>query len=131
MKRLKIVLSLAALVCGCLGKVHAQTPGRHFELRAETPAFWNLIDHDATITKVAGESDLGRQRLPNPLHRSHHIGISVAHQGARIRPIIVTISRNYKAFGATHLPPISASSSPPNRYSRIRFRNLRVFTTKR
>lgn len=59
MKRLKIVLSLAALVCGCLGKVHAQTPGRHFELRAETPAFWNLIDHDATIAKVAANLTWG------------------------------------------------------------------------
>ncbi len=31
----------------------AQQPARHFELRAESPAFWDLIDRDARLTQVA------------------------------------------------------------------------------
>lgn len=31
----------------------AQQAARHFELRAESPAFWELVDHDTPLTQVA------------------------------------------------------------------------------
>jgi len=33
----------------------ADAPARIFKLTAETPQFWNLIDHNANLTKVAGD----------------------------------------------------------------------------
>jgi gluconolactonase len=42
-------------IFACFIVLRAQTqPPRQFELKAESGAFWKLIDHRATLTKVAG-----------------------------------------------------------------------------
>lgn len=45
------ILSALALVPGA---AHPQAPSREFSLRAESPKFWELLDHDASLTQVAG-----------------------------------------------------------------------------
>jgi len=47
-----VFLFLAALAFA--GSLSAQTPPRKFELLADSPKFWTLIDHDAKLTQVAG-----------------------------------------------------------------------------
>ena len=37
-----------------LGAAHAQAPSRAFALKADAPKFWELLDRDASLTKVAG-----------------------------------------------------------------------------
>src|SRR5215469_309614 len=36
-----------------LGGVRAQAPSREFALKAESPKFWELFEHDASLSKVA------------------------------------------------------------------------------
>lgn len=36
-----------------LGGAHAQEPSRPFALKAESPKFWKLVDHDVSLTQVA------------------------------------------------------------------------------
>lgn len=36
------------------GAAHPQAPAREFALKAESPKFWELLDHDASLTRVAG-----------------------------------------------------------------------------
>lgn len=37
-----------------LGAAHPQAPARAFALKAESPKFWELLDRDASLTKLAG-----------------------------------------------------------------------------
>ena len=37
-----------------LGAAHPQAPSRAFALKAESPKFWELLDRDASLTKLAG-----------------------------------------------------------------------------
>jgi len=48
-------LSLALLLIGIisLGSLRAVRPERRFELLAESPKFWTLVDRDAKLTTVA------------------------------------------------------------------------------
>jgi gluconolactonase len=41
-------------VTGAVFRIHAQHPLREFALKAEVPQFWNLIDKNAKLDKVAG-----------------------------------------------------------------------------
>jgi gluconolactonase len=53
MKRVSLSLALMLIATISLGRLHAGSPERHFELLAESPQFWKLIDHDAQLTTVA------------------------------------------------------------------------------
>ncbi len=44
---------LAATIQFLLGALFGAEPSRHFELRANSPQFWKLIDPDAKLTRVA------------------------------------------------------------------------------
>src|SRR5690349_21987237 len=37
-----------------LGAARPQAPSREFALKAESPKFWELVDRDASLTRVAG-----------------------------------------------------------------------------
>ena len=46
----------AGLLCAMaflLGAVHPQAPSREFALKPESPKFWELLDRDASLTRVA------------------------------------------------------------------------------
>ncbi|HXW92687.1 MAG TPA: SMP-30/gluconolactonase/LRE family protein [Terriglobales bacterium] len=51
--RLKLSGMAAALVVLCLGLARADRPRRAFQLVAEAPQFWDLIDRDAQLSVVA------------------------------------------------------------------------------
>src|SRR6266542_3222472 len=54
-RRRAITFSVALLLSGCLlNRVRAEGPVRNFELHAESPEFWNLLDRKAQLTRVAG-----------------------------------------------------------------------------
>ncbi len=59
MKRLILATSVLAVIMLSAGRLFvvfgADAPARIFKLTAETPQFWNLIDHNANLTKVAGD----------------------------------------------------------------------------
>ncbi len=42
------------LLCGLLPPLSAQTSARKFELRANSPQFWRLLDRNARLAKIAG-----------------------------------------------------------------------------
>src|SRR5262249_54817547 len=49
--------NLLRLLCATaffLGGVRAQAPSREFALKADSPKFWELIEHNASLSKVAG-----------------------------------------------------------------------------
>lgn len=43
---------LCATAC-CVGPLHPQAPPREFALKAESPKFWEVLDHEASLTRVA------------------------------------------------------------------------------
>jgi gluconolactonase len=47
-------LIAAFLLCSLAAPLCAQTAARRFELQANSPRFWNLLDRHAGLTKVAG-----------------------------------------------------------------------------
>jgi len=51
----RVALSLAFLLIGIvsIGSIRAVAPQRRFELLAESPEFWTLLDRDAKLTTVA------------------------------------------------------------------------------
>ena len=51
------VLAVVAVLCAGLPfiSVRAGVPERTFKLTAESPKFWKLFDHGATLTRVAGD----------------------------------------------------------------------------
>ncbi len=52
---MKSTATCFVFAAACLAVLKAQTqPQRQFELKAESPAFWNLIDRGAKLEKVAG-----------------------------------------------------------------------------
>jgi len=53
MKKVSLLLAPPLSVIVSLGALNAGTPARHFELLAESPQFWKLVDHDAKLTTVA------------------------------------------------------------------------------
>ena len=53
MKKVSLLLAPLLSVIVSLGALNAGTPARHFELLAESPQFWKLVDHDAKLTTVA------------------------------------------------------------------------------
>jgi gluconolactonase len=53
MKRAAFLLALSLIVVVSLGVLKADAPARQFELLAESPEFWKLVDHDAKLTTVA------------------------------------------------------------------------------
>jgi gluconolactonase len=53
MKKVSLFLALLLSVIVSLGALNARTSARHFELLAESPHFWKLVDHDAKLTTVA------------------------------------------------------------------------------
>ena len=53
--RPSIIFSVVIVLVGCfLVRLRGQTPSRHFELRAESNQFWELLDPKAQMTRVAG-----------------------------------------------------------------------------
>jgi gluconolactonase len=53
-KFIPTILSFALLVCGALQAQRKQIR-RQFELNAESPEFWELVDRSATLEKMAGD----------------------------------------------------------------------------
>lgn len=52
--RLVILVVVALLLSlGLLTRLPADAPARHFELRAESPEFWKLLDRKAELTRMA------------------------------------------------------------------------------
>src|SRR5260370_38261247 len=52
--RTAITVSVGVLLGWCfLFRVRGDAPSRHFELRAESTQFWELIDRKAQLTRVA------------------------------------------------------------------------------
>lgn len=50
------VLAAGGLLCAMtflLGSAGPQAPSREFALKAESPKFWELLDRDASLTRVA------------------------------------------------------------------------------
>ncbi len=48
-----LLTAAVLLILFCTAPVGAKTPVRHFELRAETPSFWKLIERNQQISRVA------------------------------------------------------------------------------
>ena len=48
-KPLRFLCAMAFFLTG----VYAQAPSREFALKAESPKFWELVDHDASLSKVS------------------------------------------------------------------------------
>ena len=53
MNRVSLLLALMLTGIISLGALNAAAPERHFELLAESPNFWKLLDRDAQLTTVA------------------------------------------------------------------------------
>jgi len=53
-QRLRTTLGLLCALAFLSGAAHPQTPSREFALKAESPKFWELLDHNASLTRVAG-----------------------------------------------------------------------------
>jgi gluconolactonase len=53
MKRVSFPLALLLIGIVSLGSIRAAAPERRFELLAELPTFWTLVDRDAKLTTVA------------------------------------------------------------------------------
>jgi gluconolactonase len=53
MKRVSFLLTLLLTGIVSLGALKAAAPERRFELLAESPNFWKLLDHDAQLSTVA------------------------------------------------------------------------------
>jgi gluconolactonase len=53
MKRVSLLLTLSLLVIVARGALRADSPTRQFELLADSPQFWKLLDRDAKLTTVA------------------------------------------------------------------------------
>lgn len=53
MKRVLLPLVLMLIGTASLCTLKARGPERHFDLLAESPQFWKLLDHDAQLTTVA------------------------------------------------------------------------------
>src|SRR5690348_7785210 len=53
MKRVRLSLALLLIGIVSIGSVRAGGPQRRFELLAESPSFWTLVDRDAKLTTVA------------------------------------------------------------------------------
>lgn len=53
---MKTIIAVAALLLCCyVAPLAAQGKARQFELQANSPQFWKLLDHKAGLTKVAGD----------------------------------------------------------------------------
>ncbi len=53
---MKTIIAVAALLLCCyVAPLAAQGKPRQFELQANSPQFWKLLDHKAGLTKVAGD----------------------------------------------------------------------------
>jgi len=52
-QRLRTTLGLLCALAFLSGAAHPQTPSREFALKAESPKFWELLDHKASLTRVA------------------------------------------------------------------------------
>lgn len=52
--RVRVSGGILCTLAFLLGAVHPQAPSRTFALKEESPKFWELLDHDASLTKVAG-----------------------------------------------------------------------------
>lgn len=53
MKRVSLPLVLLLAGINCIAPLKASAPERRFELLAESPQFWKLLDHDTRLTTVA------------------------------------------------------------------------------
>jgi gluconolactonase len=53
MKRISLSLAVLLTGMGCLGTLNGGAPERRFELLAESPQFWKLLDRDAQLSTVA------------------------------------------------------------------------------
>ena len=53
MKRVLLPLTVMLIGIVSLGALNATAPERHFELLADSPQFWKLLDHDAQLTTGA------------------------------------------------------------------------------
>src|SRR2546427_11670470 len=53
MKRVSLPLALLLIGIVSLSSIRAVAPERRFELLAESPKFWTLVDRDAKLTTVA------------------------------------------------------------------------------
>ena len=53
MKRVLLPVALMLIGIASLSALNAGAPERHFELLAESPQFWELLDHDAKLATVA------------------------------------------------------------------------------
>ena len=53
-QRLRTTLGLLCALAFLSGAAHPQAPSREFALKAESPKFWELLDHNASLTRVAG-----------------------------------------------------------------------------
>lgn len=53
-QRARAVAGLLCVAAFLLGTAHPQAPSREFALKAESPKFWELLDRDASLTRVAG-----------------------------------------------------------------------------
>lgn len=53
-QRLRTVVGLLCVAALLLGAAHPQAPSREFALKAESAKFWDLLDPEASLIKVAG-----------------------------------------------------------------------------
>lgn len=52
--RVRVSGGILCTLAFLLGAAHPQAPSRTYALKEESPKFWELLDHDASLTKVAG-----------------------------------------------------------------------------
>lgn len=64
---MKTIVAIAALLLCChVAPLAAQSKPRQFELQANSPQFWKLLDHNAKLTKVAGDFGFTEGPVWNP-----------------------------------------------------------------
>lgn len=64
---MKTIVAIAALLLCChVAPLAAQSKPRQFELQANSPQFWKLLDHTARLTKVAGDFGFTEGPVWNP-----------------------------------------------------------------
>ena len=54
LSRVRVSGGILCTLAFLLGAAHPQAPSRAFTLKEESPKFWELLDRDASLTKVAG-----------------------------------------------------------------------------
>jgi len=65
-----VIVAVALAAATCFAAFGAEPPAPVFQLKAESPEFWKLMDRDSKLTKVAGDfgftegPGVGRLRLP-------------------------------------------------------------------